>query len=252
MKSNSGLTLVELLVAITISAILGVGAVQLFQTVSGGSEKLNRQQFLLDQLRRGMNKIETDIVQLNIQRDVKDEYGDTKASLVKDFDHWLEFTRSGWEPSLAIKFYQQDQQEQSQRSELQRVSYRLEPLQDEICSKTVQVEDKLGGVELEGECLVRSTTFHLDSDGNEERFDIALIGYLSEAEVKVFYVNPNNELKSSEKWPIDNASGLEIMKYIEFTFSHQRFGEIKRLFIIPERLNSSTGPGNPGNGNGNS
>lgn len=233
--NQKGLTLIELMVAVTVSAVLALGAVQLFQTVTKGKETIERQQFMLDQLRRGVAKLESDLFQIAISRSVQDEYGNFEPGVYKDFENWLDLTKNGWKQSIV---------QDSPRADLQRVSYDLARMDEEICEKTIEPLDKARNVEIEGFCLVRSVQFHLDQDSSIDKKEIGLLGYLDKAEVRFLFDGEDVENQWVDQWPPENINGITELKVLEFKFEHQRFGEVLRRFEVPssfESLRQKTG-----------
>ena len=111
--TQRGFTLIELMIAIGIFAIVGVLSAQMLNNIIRQQEVIEERGARLSDLQRGMNILQRDIAQL-INRPVRDEFGDTRAAVIIDDELPLEFTRQGWRNPLG-----------QTRSELQRVAYEL-------------------------------------------------------------------------------------------------------------------------------
>ena len=109
-----GFTLLEVLIAITITAVIGLGSWQLLNTAIRAYELSQANLQSLSQLQRAQLNISRDFTQL-VPRAIRDEYGDYQPALkTEDGFYLVELTRAGWRNPL-----------QERRSELQRVAYEL-------------------------------------------------------------------------------------------------------------------------------
>lgn len=151
MTAKKGFTLVELLLAISISAIIALGTVTLVNSTINTRNALASQAEASSQLTRAMRKIEQDLIQISPFRPVRDPYGDYLPPVELNFEG-LYFTRLGWGNSPLMSY---------ERSSLQRLHYRLAEPGSELCPLLDNDEDNdLGG------CLIRGYTAHLDNDGS--------------------------------------------------------------------------------------
>ncbi len=112
--SPAGFTLMEVLVVLSIFAVIGVIASQILSGVLSNQHTLMERGNRLADVQRAMLILQRDIMQLN-PRGVRDELGDPVDALLIGADGLLEFTRAGWRNPL-----------RQRRSELQRVSYLIE------------------------------------------------------------------------------------------------------------------------------
>jgi len=109
---NAGFTLLELMVAITIFAILGLMSSQMLNNMIRQNDIIDQRGERLIGLQRAMTIMQRDLTQI-WSRSVREEYGDDwLASVDSSQTRPLEFTRTGWRNPLGHR-----------RSELQRVAY---------------------------------------------------------------------------------------------------------------------------------
>lgn len=110
---SPGFTLVEVLIAVGIFALIGiVSAALLSRTLEARAEAAARAD-RLQAVQRGLQRLERDLLQY-AARGVRDEFGDAQPPLVLDLTGALELTVQGWRNPLELP-----------RSELQRVRWRL-------------------------------------------------------------------------------------------------------------------------------
>lgn len=116
MRRSRGFTLIEVLVALMITALLGVmayagisGAIAQKTASQKAAERLNEVTFFFALLSKDLMQVAA--------RSVRDEYEEREAALVggEGWPYIISFTRGGWSNPLM-----------RQRSELQRISYQLE------------------------------------------------------------------------------------------------------------------------------
>lgn len=193
---GSGFTLVEILVAFLIFAIIGVISSQLLsQTVTSHanlSERGNR----LGDAHRAMQIMQRDIMQLT-NRQIYDEFDDPKGPLLISSDGIIEFSRVGWRNPLG-----------QPRAEIQRVAYRLDD--GKLVRGYWTVLDRASDSEPAYQTLLtdveRVEFFAVDASGNEHSF-----------------------------WPSGQAAGdpatalAGIMMRIEFV----PFGIVERIWEVP-------------------
>lgn len=120
MKQSRGFTLIELMIAILIFAMISTAAYKLFDSVSRAQQVTDGILDRLDGLQRAMVVIEKDLFQV-APRPIRDEFGDRRKAMLAPGKNGelLEFTRFGWRNPI-----------QEIRSNMQRVAYSLE--EDEL------------------------------------------------------------------------------------------------------------------------
>lgn len=147
-SAQSGFTLLELLVAMGIFAIIGVMALGGLNTIVNQGTLAGEQDTRLAGLQRAMRLIRQDIGAAD-PRYVRDELGNQReAPFIADGrgDYLVRLTRSGWANPAQLPY----------RGTLQRVQYRLEdgklfrdywPVLDRVLGEEPRTEELLTGVE---------------------------------------------------------------------------------------------------------
>ena len=116
MKRTRGFTLIELMIAIMIFAIISTAAYKLLDSVSKAQQVTDGILDNLDEMQRALLILEKDLFQV-APRPIRDEFGDRQKAILAPGSNGeiLEFTRFGWRnPLLEV------------RSNMQRVAYNLE------------------------------------------------------------------------------------------------------------------------------
>lgn len=108
-----GFTLVEVLVALAVFAVVGLMSAQLTSRTLTNHEVLNERSARLAEVQRAMLVLKRDLVQIS-DRPVRDLFGDRLEPVMIGADGMMEFSRTGWRNPL-----------NSRRADLQRVAYRL-------------------------------------------------------------------------------------------------------------------------------
>lgn len=195
MKKNSGFTLFEVLVAVSIFAIIGVMATSSLIEVGKTGEQVSDEQRRLGAIQFALAYFSKDIFQI-VDREVRDQYGDAQP-VVALSENQLTFTRQGW-PNLL----------QQTRSELQRVEYTV-------------VDD----------VLTRSYWLQLDQGYEEQKVEQGLLPEVTEFAVALITRNGD---KISE-WPLATEDQNQPQPVaLEITMTVERFGELQRVFEISD------------------
>jgi general secretion pathway protein J len=195
-KILQGFTLLELLVALAIFAVIAVIAYSGLNTILSARLQTDQHATQLARLQMALTWLGRDIEQ-HIGRPIRDQYGDRQAALQGTISH-LELTRAGWRNPA-----------QQQRSSLQRVVYHLE-----------------------NQTLMRSYWWVLDRAQDARPLKMDLLNDVDEIQLR--YLDDN--LQWHEQWPpLNTAPGKKAkLKAIEVTLTVLGWGHISRLFRVPE------------------
>ena len=199
-----GFTLVELLVALAIFAVIAVMAYGGLSTVLQVHSHLEQQGTQLAHLQIAFTWLERDLEQI-VDRPIRDEYGEKQPAIQGNLQQ-LELTRTGWRNPA-----------QQSRSTLQRVAYHL--------------EDKN---------LWRSYWQILDRAQDSRPLQVDLLSNITELQLRYL----DNNLQWHEQWPLVETletPPTEVknqiqptLKAIEVTVNVRGWGQLIRLFRVPE------------------
>lgn len=195
-KLQFGFTLIEMVVAIAIFAVVGVLAYGGLNRVLDSQSHLQASAEILKNLQLTFRYFERDINQL-INRSIRNQYGDIQPSVVGDEDKAISFTHSGWRNPANLV-----------RSHLQRVTY-------EVSENT----------------LTRYTWAHLDGAIAEEFFATDLMEDVESFTMR--YLDRSNQWHTT--WPPLNIDAQQIgmPRALEVTIKIETMDEIKRIFAAP-------------------
>lgn len=110
---QGGFTLIEILVAMGIFALIGIASTVLLRQIVDARAGSDARAERLALVQRGVQRLEQDLLQWT-DRGIRDGYGDPQPALVLESGTRLEFTTAGWRNPLGLP-----------RSELQRVAWAL-------------------------------------------------------------------------------------------------------------------------------
>lgn len=196
-----GFTLLELLIAIAIFALLGLATYRMLDSVLSTDAVTREHERQLRELTRALSAFERDLRQVTL-RPIRDGFGDPQPALHSDLADAsaLELTRAGWRNPLGQR-----------RAEVQRVRWQLSGEQwqrrywrvlDRAQDSAPQVQQALDGVE-------SLSLRYLDKDGQ-------------------WLVD----------WPPTSSTGdaalSELPRAVELRLQHRRYGELRRLLRLPD------------------
>ena len=189
-----GFTLLEILVALTIFAVVGLISAQLLSRTVESYGVLEERGERLAQIHRAMLIVQRDLMQYR-SRTPRSTGGDSQSALMIGDEGALVMTRGGWRNPL-----------QRPRSELQRVGYRL------------QDDD-----------LVRAYWPTLDGIGDEEPVTQTLLEQVEELEFFVL-----DEAGTEHKfWPTEGATGDAALTALILRIRLKPVGVVERIWEVP-------------------
>lgn len=205
LRQQGGFTLLEVLIAVTITAVIGLGVWQVMSGVITARDRVNELAEEFDGLQRAMLLLERDLMQV-VNRPARDVYGDYQLAMTsREEDFALMLTRQGWRNPLG-----------SRRSGLQRVAW-----------------------EFTGEELRRRYWPMVDQGQEDASRDVLLLEGVVDFEVRFL----NDQRAWQPEWPNDETmAGLSqgsrpetpLPLGLEVTLEHERFGELVRTFVLPD------------------
>lgn len=207
---TSGFTLLEVLIALSIFAIIGLSAYRVLDTVMASQYSVQDHSEGLRRLQRSMLLLSLDIEQA-VNRSVRGPYGEEMPGMISgQGDYLLELTRQGWRNPLHLP-----------RSDLQRVAYALQSQQED----SNESDDGLS--------LVRHYWRVLDQAQDSEPKTQKLISDIEDLEFR--FLDENGEWRN--EWPPlpevgEHNSAVSLPLAVEVLLETERYGEIKRLYQL--------------------
>jgi len=217
--ASAGFTLLELLIAIALFALLGLGTYRMLEAVLRSDEAVRAQELQLRELSRAVWAFERDLQQV-IGRPIRDGFGDERNAFIgqlggEDGAPVLELTRAGWRNPTGLR-----------RSNLQRVRWRLA-----------------------GQNLERVYWVVLDRDVDSEPRVQRVLENVQGLQLRYL----DEEAVWHEEWPPfdfgrgspeDAAERLPLG--LELSLQHARYGRIARLLRLPDAAEPATQQALPG------
>ncbi len=189
----TGFTLFEVLIAVSIFALISTIAMTNLIQVGRAGERISNAQQRLSDIQFAMAYMAKDMTQM-INRKVRDQYGDEQNQFVLS-DNVLQFTHTGWANLL-----------QQTRSQLQRVAYRLED-----------------------EKLLREYWLQLDQGYTSKPIQQSLLDGVEKFEVRLITTG-NDKL---EAWPPDvGAASTSPPVAVEVSIEMKDFGLVSRVYEV--------------------
>lgn len=202
--SQAGFTLMEVLIAVTITAVIGLGIWQVVSGIILARDRVDQVATRFDQLQRSFLLLERDITQ-SVYRPVRNLYGDTEPALTSRSDEFdLLLTRQGWRNPVGLK-----------RSNLQRVAY-----------------------EYTGDELHRRYWPVIDQGYDDSGRDQFLVDGIKTFDVEFL----DQDLKWGSSWPTQEAMNASVESgggniplplAVRVTLEHDQFGVLERLYVLP-------------------
>lgn len=237
-RATSGFTLLEVLIAVAISATIAISSIQLLSNVSNTARSSSYKADELAGLQRFNQIVSRDMEQF-INRPIRNEYGDALEALLLDSgDYPLELTHAGWRNSPVST---------DPRAELQRVAYRPEPLEDEICEPALKRLARAAEIDPEDYdtgnlyCLVRYYWTVLDRTTDSEPTAQILLDQILDVGFLLITSTPSGVegvpqvLNQQDIWPPVSPLGQgERLAAIRWRIELPVEGEVTRLWLLTD------------------
>ena len=212
MHRNAGFTLVEVLIAMAITAFVAVVGYTSLTTVIVGVDSLRQESRRLEELNRAFQVLGRDLRQF-VDRSVYDEFGSRLSSMEGGelASQSLSFTRAGWHNSVGLP-----------RSALQRVAYYID--EEKLIRASWPVLDRTGAVEPVEVVLLNGV----------ETFEVRFLGALDMLEV-----TRDSQVDRrfwQENWIADVSQPDTLVEppiAVEVRLFAQQWGELERLYVLP-------------------
>ncbi|MEA3412627.1 MAG: type II secretion system minor pseudopilin GspJ [Pseudomonadota bacterium] len=193
---QSGFTLLELLIAVAVFAVLGAMAYGGLNAVLNTQAHTELAAERLEALQLTMRYLERDLGQI-LPRPVRNAFGDTEGELYLDAQPVLALTQAGLRNPSGLP-----------RSSLLRISWGLED-----------------------DAIVRTVWPHLDGSQVEQTRKTRLLEEVEDLKIRVM----NDKKTWVEQWPPLSVSPEKTPKAlaVEITLTAAPWGEIKRIMALP-------------------
>ncbi len=190
---NCGFTLLEVLVAISIFAVIGLGANKMLRTIIETHEITSARNESIVSLARVFTTFERDFTQI-VPRGIRDEYGEVMEPLLVGTGRYpVELTRTGWNNPAHLK-----------RSNLQRVAYEL--------------DDKV---------LTRHFWLVVDRAQDSRPISQEILPDVEDFRITLLDL----EGKGKTNWP-DFDSDTALPQAVEVILETKQMGEIRRVYAL--------------------
>jgi general secretion pathway protein J len=195
---GNGFTLIEVIIAMSIFAILAILSYSGLHSVIMSKTNTEASLERLQELQMTMLTLSSDLQQIS-SRDAHDALGGSLHKLsTQSSEYLIEFTRSGWRNPANLP-----------RSSLQRVAYQLKD-----------------------DALIRIYWPHIDRADDEQRVERTLIHNIESLDIQ--FLNADNEWK--EDWPsasaLTSSAPTALPTAIDVRLKMNDWGEIRRLIKV--------------------
>lgn len=196
-KTQIGFTLIEVIIALTVFAVVGTMAFSGLNITLKQQSRLTERSDQIKNLQLTLKYLERDINQIT-QRTIRDQFGDEQFAFSADANFLINFTISGWRNPAGLS-----------RSNLQRVSY-----------------------EVRDEELIRHTWSRLDGVVIENARSAPLLKEITE--IEWLFLNEQNNWVN--QWPPINNQGSDALlpRAVSINLNIASWGEITRIFPLPQ------------------
>ena len=212
MRRGAGFTLIEVMVAMALTALVGAMAYAALASVLGGVDGLRDSANRSYEVNRAWMILSRDIAQF-ANRPVRDEYGETEPALtggeLARFP--LSLTRGGWHNPLEYP-----------RSSLERVNYRIED--DALWRDSYVVLDRASDTEPRSVLLLEDVEF----------IELSFLGSVDSG----LELRDGQEIETDnwpESWVAAPGSGGDLAPPVAMTITLRLtdLGDMERLYVLP-------------------
>jgi general secretion pathway protein J len=234
-NAHKGFTLLEVMIAISITALIGVASTNLLSNIIESKNITDIRSQQLTTLQRFNQFVSRDVEQI-INRGIRDQYGDIQAAIIIDSSDYLaEWTRLGWRNSPI---------NDDPRAEIQRVAFQLFDINDEECEGAKKRLTEWGQFDPEGSCLLRYFWPVLDRSGDTEARTQIILDLVEDLEIEILVSSENNDEDSTPsaqqkesnwytQWPnLQTGDNMEIPTAMRWKLTLPKMGEIERLWLL--------------------
>jgi len=212
----SGFTLLEVMIAMSIFAIMGLASYQLLSGEIRIQERLQQHSDRHNSWQRSMMRLSRDIQQI-VDRGIREDYGEHEAALISDGQS-LQLTRQGWSNPL-----------ERPRSELQRVHYSLQS-HDNLPVNGASQPTKNSSSNVEKRYSLRRQFWPtLDRAPGSEAIQQTLFMGVTDLRLRFFQGGTRQWMT---QWPTSDDEASELPQAIEITLTSDLYGETQRLFTL--------------------
>ena len=210
-RSNRGFTLIEVLIAMAITAFVALLGYNTLSTVITGVDSVRNEAQRLYEINRAIGVLSRDIRQVT-NRSITDEFG-TQASALEGGPlarETLAFTRSGWHNTLGVP-----------RSALQRVAYYIDD--DQLIRAAYPILDRSAAIEPRETILLEEV----------ERFEVRFLGDITTLQAGADVTVDRRFWQ--ENWLADISQPgavIELPAAVEVLLAIEGWGEMERLYVL--------------------
>jgi len=228
-RPAAGFTLLEVMIAISIFAILSAGAFRLLRGEILLQQRLDSHHQAMALWQRGIHRLRSDLAQA-LPRPVRDEYNQPQAALIGEADS-ITFTRGGWANPLG-----------EARSELQRLSYQLENVD---ASHALPHDTQFGNGQRGEQVQWLSRHYWRSLDGNDNSLPNRqfILPFIESIDLR--YLTADTHTWKNQWPPASSAPGefdASLPVAIEVNLISLRFGETRHLIDLRTRSFNGSSP----------
>lgn len=202
-NKQMGFTLIEIMVAMAIMALIGVGALKVLDEATKSSDSIKRNGDRLNNVQRAFMFISDDMQQLTL-RQIRDEFGDKVASMKSDLQSstpYISFTKLGRRNPAQLP-----------RSNLEHLIY--------------SIEDKV---------LYRTSYTYADGMSADNALKRPILNEVEKMKVTFF-----DGEEWGDYWPVidgnEDGAVAELPVAVKMNLTLSDYGDIERLYVLSDEV----------------